>query len=62
MTVIIVIIIYFVHKAQTDRTTKEYNTKAYQAKIAIKIIKLENVAIITMYCYLRLPDAIAFPT
>ena len=26
------------------------------------ILKLENVAIIAMYCHLRPPDAIAFPT
>ena len=25
-------------------------------------VKLENVAIIAMYCHLRPPDAIAFPT
>ena len=28
----------------------------------VDIVKLENVAIIAMYCHLRPPDATAFPT
>ena len=56
-----------------EETTNNIDSEAdqYYAKFASKKTnsialkmknKLENVAIIAMYCHLRPPDAIAFPT
>ena len=44
------------------KTTEESFVYFVQTKLQTTQAKLENVAIIAMYCHLRPPGAIAFPT
>ena len=40
----------------------QFYTATYAVHVMHRKTKLENVAIMAMYCHLRPPDAIAFPT